>query len=195
MPLSGNAAYMQAALALSLQRRLLPRAGHLGAAAAAAAAYPGPWRCRHTSLLQRRHRCSCGAEGPQQQQPSAQTWATASSSSTAGGPPASAGAASRDPVHVVNPGKATKRMANSKYEYVKKFELDDTLLPGCWIVIRVDGKGFTRCGAVRGRLTWARATFPVRAGGDCNCVRVQCMTSPWPWPWPACPQVQRAAWV
>jgi hypothetical protein len=35
-------------------------------------------------------------------------------------------------------------MANSKYEYVKKFELDDSLLPGCWIVIRLDGKGFTK---------------------------------------------------
>lgn len=36
------------------------------------------------------------------------------------------------------------RMANSKYEYVKRFELDDTLLPGCWIVLRLDGKGFTK---------------------------------------------------
>jgi len=35
-------------------------------------------------------------------------------------------------------------MANSKYEYVKKYELDDTLLPGCFIVVRIDGKGFTR---------------------------------------------------
>ena len=37
-----------------------------------------------------------------------------------------------------------RRMANSKYEYVRTFELDDTLLPGCFIVIRVDGKGFTK---------------------------------------------------
>lgn len=35
-------------------------------------------------------------------------------------------------------------MAKSKYEYVKQFELDDKLLPECWIVIRVDGRGFTR---------------------------------------------------
>lgn len=35
-------------------------------------------------------------------------------------------------------------MANSKYEYVKQYELDDRLLPGCWIVVRVDGKGFTK---------------------------------------------------
>eukprot|EP00798_Chlamydomonas_sp_ICE-L_P018704 gene18704-25227_t len=45
----------------------------------------------------------------------------------------------------VNPFiKPGKRMALSKYEYVKKFELDDTLLPGCWIVVRIDGKGFTK---------------------------------------------------
>eukprot|EP00899_Mesostigma_viride_P021903 jgi/Mesvir1/29714/Mv00947-RA.1 len=33
-------------------------------------------------------------------------------------------------------------MANSKFEYVKKFELDDRLLPQCWIVVRIDGKAF-----------------------------------------------------
>jgi len=37
--------------------------------------------------------------------------------------------------------------AKSKYEYVKQFEQDDALLPGCWIVIRIDGKGFTKCAA------------------------------------------------
>lgn len=37
-------------------------------------------------------------------------------------------------------------MAKSKYEYVKLFETDDRLLPGCWIVVRLDGKGFTKCG-------------------------------------------------
>lgn len=35
-------------------------------------------------------------------------------------------------------------MAKSKYEYVKLFETDDRLLPGCWIVVRLDGKGFTK---------------------------------------------------
>ena len=35
-------------------------------------------------------------------------------------------------------------MANSKYEYVRKFEQSDELLPDCWIVVRVDGKGFTK---------------------------------------------------
>lgn len=33
-------------------------------------------------------------------------------------------------------------MAKSKFEYVKNFELEDKLLPNCWIVIRIDGKGF-----------------------------------------------------
>jgi hypothetical protein len=36
------------------------------------------------------------------------------------------------------------RMANSKYEYTRRFELDDALLQQCWIVLRLDGKGFTR---------------------------------------------------
>jgi hypothetical protein len=40
--------------------------------------------------------------------------------------------------------RASRRMANSKYEYVKSYELDDKLLPGCFIVVRIDGKGFTK---------------------------------------------------
>uniref|UniRef100_A0A6P7GUR3 tRNA(His) guanylyltransferase n=1 Tax=Diabrotica virgifera virgifera TaxID=50390 RepID=A0A6P7GUR3_DIAVI len=36
----------------------------------------------------------------------------------------------------------TTAMANSKFEYVKSFETEDTLLRNCWIVVRVDGKGF-----------------------------------------------------
>eukprot|EP00898_Chlorokybus_atmophyticus_P006834 jgi/Chlat1/7151/Chrsp57S06743 len=35
-------------------------------------------------------------------------------------------------------------MANSRYEYVKQYELDDRLLPGCWVIVRIDGRGFTR---------------------------------------------------
>lgn len=35
-------------------------------------------------------------------------------------------------------------MSKSKFEYVRKFELDDRLVPNCWIVVRVDGKGFHR---------------------------------------------------
>lgn len=34
------------------------------------------------------------------------------------------------------------KMAKSSFEYVKNFELDDTLLPNCWIVVRLDGKCF-----------------------------------------------------
>ena len=33
-------------------------------------------------------------------------------------------------------------MAKSRYEYVKHFEKDDTLLPNTWIVVRLDGRGF-----------------------------------------------------
>lgn len=35
-------------------------------------------------------------------------------------------------------------MANTKFEYVKLFEQDDALLQQCWIVVRLDGKGFTK---------------------------------------------------
>ncbi|KAK0060199.1 tRNA(His) guanylyltransferase isoform X2 [Biomphalaria pfeifferi] len=33
-------------------------------------------------------------------------------------------------------------MAKSKFDYVRQFEIDDPCLPNCWIVIRIDGKGF-----------------------------------------------------
>ena len=33
-------------------------------------------------------------------------------------------------------------MAQSKFEYTRKFEADDKLLPNAWIVVRIDGKGF-----------------------------------------------------
>lgn len=33
-------------------------------------------------------------------------------------------------------------MAKSKYEYVREFELNDSLLKGTFIVIRIDGQGF-----------------------------------------------------
>jgi len=36
------------------------------------------------------------------------------------------------------------KMALSRFEYVKKFELDDKLVPECWIVVRLDGKGFSK---------------------------------------------------
>lgn len=35
-------------------------------------------------------------------------------------------------------------MACSRFEYVKKFEENDRLLPGCWSVVRLDGRGFTK---------------------------------------------------
>ena len=35
-------------------------------------------------------------------------------------------------------------MACSRFEYVKAFEQDDRCLPGTWIVVRLDGRGFAR---------------------------------------------------
>ncbi|CAB0035693.1 unnamed protein product [Trichogramma brassicae] len=35
-------------------------------------------------------------------------------------------------------------MAQSKFEYVRNFEVEDRLLPNCWIVVRVDGKNFSK---------------------------------------------------
>ncbi|XP_010577298.1 PREDICTED: probable tRNA(His) guanylyltransferase [Haliaeetus leucocephalus] len=35
-------------------------------------------------------------------------------------------------------------MAKSKFEYVRDFEADDTCLPNCWIVVRLDGRNFHR---------------------------------------------------
>ena len=37
---------------------------------------------------------------------------------------------------------SSRTMAKSKFEYVKKFEQDDTCLQNCWIVVRIDGKAF-----------------------------------------------------
>lgn len=33
-------------------------------------------------------------------------------------------------------------MAKSRFEYVKKFELPDPLVPNTYIIVRIDGKGF-----------------------------------------------------
>ncbi|XP_054831846.1 probable tRNA(His) guanylyltransferase isoform X2 [Eublepharis macularius] len=35
-------------------------------------------------------------------------------------------------------------MAKSKFEYVRDFEPDDTCLPNCWVVVRLDGRNFHR---------------------------------------------------
>ncbi|KAH6657748.1 tRNA guanylyltransferase [Truncatella angustata] len=35
-------------------------------------------------------------------------------------------------------------MANSRFEYVKAFEQTDYLLPNTWVVVRIDGRGFTK---------------------------------------------------
>ncbi|PTB40546.1 Glucose-responsive transcription factor [Trichoderma asperellum] len=35
-------------------------------------------------------------------------------------------------------------MANSKFEYVRNFEQPDSLMPNTWVVVRIDGRGFTK---------------------------------------------------
>ena len=52
-------------------------------------------------------------------------------------------------------------MAGSKYEYVRSFEQPDALLPATYVVIRVDGHGFTKFTAEHG---WAK---PTDARGVC----------------------------
>ena len=34
------------------------------------------------------------------------------------------------------------RMAKSRFEYVRHFEQNDSCLPNCWVVVRIDGKNF-----------------------------------------------------
>jgi len=41
-------------------------------------------------------------------------------------------------------------MAQSKFEYVRKYEADDKLLPDCWIVVRIDGKAFHKFSDLHG---------------------------------------------
>lgn len=38
----------------------------------------------------------------------------------------------------------TITMANSKFEYVRHFEMADNMLPSTWLVVRIDGRGFHR---------------------------------------------------
>ncbi|XP_001657323.2 probable tRNA(His) guanylyltransferase [Aedes aegypti] len=45
---------------------------------------------------------------------------------------------------------SVSKMAKSRFEYVKSFEQSDTLLRNCWIVVRVDGKGFHKFCDVHG---------------------------------------------
>ena len=33
-------------------------------------------------------------------------------------------------------------MAKSKFEYVRRFEQDDSCLPNTWMVVRLDGRSF-----------------------------------------------------
>ncbi|KAJ8669845.1 hypothetical protein QAD02_001104 [Eretmocerus hayati] len=39
---------------------------------------------------------------------------------------------------------ASAKMAKSKYDYVRDFEHEDPCLPNCWIVVRIDGRNFSK---------------------------------------------------
>uniref|UniRef100_A0A8C5MRQ9 tRNA(His) guanylyltransferase n=1 Tax=Leptobrachium leishanense TaxID=445787 RepID=A0A8C5MRQ9_9ANUR len=41
-------------------------------------------------------------------------------------------------------GSGYATMAKSKFEYVRDFEVQDTCLKNCWVVVRVDGRNFHR---------------------------------------------------
>ncbi|CAF4757963.1 unnamed protein product [Pieris macdunnoughi] len=45
-------------------------------------------------------------------------------------------------IRFINTNIHISKMAKSSFEYVKSYELDDTLLPNTWIVVRIDGKCF-----------------------------------------------------
>lgn len=36
------------------------------------------------------------------------------------------------------------KMAKSKFDYVRDFEREDSCLPNCWIVVRIDGRNYTK---------------------------------------------------
>lgn len=36
------------------------------------------------------------------------------------------------------------RLTNPRYEYVRAFEQPDVLLSNTWIVVRIDGRGFSK---------------------------------------------------
>ena len=59
-------------------------------------------------------------------------------------------------------------MAKSRFEYVRQFEGDDTCLPACWIVVRIDGKAFHRWAGKRPSDRFQRLEKPFRTSGvDC----------------------------
>jgi hypothetical protein len=48
-------------------------------------------------------------------------------------------------------------MANSRFAYVHDFELPDPLLPGTFIILRIDGHAFNQCPSVFAPLFLPRA--------------------------------------
>jgi hypothetical protein len=59
-------------------------------------------------------------------------------------------------------------MAGSRFEYVREYERDAALLPGTWLVVRVDGRGWGKMSAAQAR---ARAAARVLANSPRPCRR------------------------
>jgi tRNA(His) guanylyltransferase len=45
-------------------------------------------------------------------------------------------------------------MANSRFTYVRDFELADKILPNTYMLVRIDGKGFHRLGTLQPTSIW-----------------------------------------
>ena len=74
-------------------------------------------------------------------------------------------------------------MAGSRFEYVREYERDTALLPGTWLVVRVDGRGWGKLSAAQARARSAalrpRARSPARHGRDAATATVRrCACSP-----------------
>ncbi|ORX73586.1 tRNAHis guanylyltransferase [Linderina pennispora] len=66
-------------------------------------------------------------------------------------------------------------MANSAYEYVRNFEQNDSLLPATWLVVRIDGQGFTKFTAKHG-FTKPNDIRALRLMNRCAKEVMECMT-------------------
>lgn len=58
----------------------------------------------------------------------------------------------RQPIPPIQPISTSINMAKSKFDYVREFEQEDCLLPNSWIVVRVDGRNFSKFSEMHGFL-------------------------------------------
>lgn len=58
----------------------------------------------------------------------------------------------RQSIPPIQPISTSINMAKSKFDYVREFEQEDCLLPNSWIVVRVDGRNFSKFSEMHGFL-------------------------------------------